>query len=286
LNIFIIGFGDIGQRVARLERQEGRKTTALTRTPKQLPDILFVPGDLDHPETLKKLPTGNRLVCYFAPPAAEGTTDQRMQNWLASLKPDSLPQKIIYISTTGIYGNQDGAWVDENTPPKPQTARAKRRLDVEQKLKRWSRTHNIPVVILRVAGIYSPEQLPVEAIRQRRPVLRPSEAPCSNRIHADDLARVCFAAAHHHTGTGVTIYNATDGQASTMTDYFHTIADTLGLPRCPEVTREEAEKLLSPTMLSYLNESRRIDNDKMLQELGITLRYPDLAAGLAALTES
>ncbi len=280
MNIFIIGFGDIGRRVAKLELQKGSEITALTRTPKQLQDIWLIQGDLDQPETLIKLPTKNSMLYYFAPPAAKGISDQRMQNWLDSLTPENLPQKIIYISTTGVYGDQRSARVDENTPPQPQTARAKRRLDAEQKLNQWSKIHNIPAVILRVAGIYSRERLPVDAVRQRRPVLHPDEAPCSNRIHADDLARVCIAASRHQTAT--TIYNVTDGQISTMTDYYHGIADAFGLPRCPEITRAQAQQQLSPAMLSYLDESRRIDNHKMLEELDVTLTYPNLASGLAA----
>ncbi|HHS83592.1 MAG TPA: SDR family oxidoreductase, partial [Gammaproteobacteria bacterium] len=270
MNIFIIGFGDIGRRVAQLELQQGSQVAALTRTKKEPQTVHLIRGDLDQPQTLPPLPTKGVILYYFAPPAPQGTADQRMQNWLNSLTSENFPQKIIYISTTGVYGDQRGAWVDENTPPQPQTARAKRRLDAEQKLKRWSKTHAIPAVILRVAGIYSRERLPVEAVRQRRPVLHPGEAPWSNRIHADDLARVCIAASRHPTGT--TIYNVTDGQVSTMTDYYHAIADTLDLPRCPEITREQAQQQLSPAMLSYLDESRRIDNRKMLEELGITLR--------------
>jgi len=280
LNIFIIGFGDIGRRVAQLELQTGSGVTALVRTPNQLQGIRFVPGDLDQPETLKGLPTRNSLLYYFAPPMPNGTTDQRMRNWLFGLTPGNLPHKVIYISTTGVYGDHSGAWVDETTPPRPNTARAKRRLDAEQRLNNWSETCNIPVVILRVGGIYSLERLPVEAIRQLRPVLRREEASFSNRIHADDLARVCVAAAHTRHPAGTTIYNASDGRGSTMTDYFHAIADAFGLPRCPEISRAEAEKRLSPAMLSYLNESRRIDNRKMLSELQITLGYPDITHAL------
>jgi len=278
LRVLIIGFGDIGRRVALLERQNGSEVTALARNPRQMEGISTLRADLDHPATLRDLPAGNCLIYYFAPPPAEGTVDRRMQNWLDSLSPEDPPRKIIYISTTGVYGDQRGSRVDEATPPAPRTARARRRLDAEQRLQRWSGERGVPVVILRVGGIYSRERLPVTAIRQRRPVLRQSESPFSNRIHADDLAHVCVAAGHRRTES--TLYNVTDGQQSTMTDYFHAVADALGLPRCPEITREEAEKRLSPTMLSYLDESRRVDNGKMLRELGVTLRYRDLCSGL------
>lgn len=279
MRIFIIGFGDIGRRVALLERKNGNEVTALARNPQEMEGISTLRADLDHPATLRDLPGGNRLIYYFAPPPAEGTVDRRMQNWLDSLSPGDPPRKIIYISTTGVYGDQRGGRVDEATPPAPRTARAKRRLDAERRLQRWSGERDVPLVILRVGGIYSRERLPIEGIRRRRPVLRREESPFSNRIHADDLARVCVAAGHRRTES--TLYNVTDGQQSTMTDYFHAVADALGLPRCPEITREEAENRLSPAMLSYLDESRRVDNGKMLRELGITLRHPDLRHGLA-----
>ncbi len=283
MNILIIGYGDIGQRVARLERQNGSDVVALARDPAPMHGIRIIRANLDRPSTLADLPGNERLIYYFAPPPPRGTEDQRMRNWLKNLVSGSLPRKIVYISTTGVYGDQCGGWVNETTPPTPKTDRARRRLDAERQLTHWSAEYGIPVVILRVGGIYSQERLPVERIRQRRPVLRPEEAPFSNRIHADDLARVCITASRHqHTDAGVTIYNVTDGQQSTMTDYFHAAADALGLPRCPEITRAEAEQRLSPAMLSYLNESRRIDNHKMLRELGVRLQYPDLASGLTA----
>ncbi len=281
MNILIIGYGDIGRRVARLELKNGSDVMALARNPAPMEGVRFIRADLDHPSTLTDLSTDEGLVYYFAPPPPRGAEDSRMRNWLKRLTSGSLPRKMVYISTTGVYGDRRGGWVDEATPPNPRTDRARRRLDAERRLTRWSEEHGIPVVILRVGGIYSRERLPVERIRQHRPVLRPEEAPFSNRIHADDLALVCVTASHHrNTDAGVTIYNVTDGQQSTMTDYFHAAADALGLPRCPEITRAEAEQRLSPAMLSYLNESRRVDNHKMLRELGIRLRYPNLASGL------
>ncbi len=282
MKILIVGHGDIGQRVARLELQHGSEVTALSRTPAPMNGLHVVPADLDRPSTLDAISCKGRLVYYFAPPPRKGTDDPRMANWLETLTPDNLPLKIVYISTTGVYGDQCGKWVDEATPPNPRTDRARRRLNAERRLTRWAEKAGVPGVILRVGGIYSRERLPVERIRQRHPVLRPEESPYSNRIHADDLARVCLAAARHRH-TGVILYNVTDGQESTMTDYFHAVADALGLPRCPEISRAEAVRRISPAMRSYLDESRRIDNRKMLKELGITLRHPDLSSGLTGI---
>ncbi len=281
MKIVIVGFGDIGRRVAKLELKNGNEVTALNRKPKRWPPVRSIKGDLDRPETLEKMPLTGSLVYYFAPPPASGTSDWRMRNWLDSLIPGHLPATVVYISTTGVYGDRGGAWVDEDTLPRPRTDRAKRRLDAEERLQQWSAVHAVPVTILRVAGIYSRDRLPIESIRRSRPVLRPEEAPYSNRIHADDLAAIGIAASRHRSGTA--IYNVTDGQVSTMTDYYHCIADTFGLPRCPEITRQQAERELSPSMLSYLDESRRVDSGKVSRELGIRLQYPDLATGLAAM---
>lgn len=170
--------------------------------------------------------------------------------------------------------------MDEDTPIHPQTERAKRRADAEAALQAWSQRTGVPVVILRVGGIYGPGRLPVDRIKAGRPVLREEESGFTNRIHADDLAAVCIAAMERGTPGGY--YNVSDGQPGTMTQYFSAVADLLGLPRPPQVTRAQAEQQMNASLLSFLNESRRLDNRRMLRELGVKLRYPDLASGLAA----
>jgi nucleoside-diphosphate-sugar epimerase len=136
----------------------------------------------------------------------------------------------------------------------------------------------VPVIVLRVGGIYGPGRLPIERLRQALPVLRPEESLPGNRIHADDLAAACVAAGER--GRADAIYNVSDGQDSTMTEYFFAVADALGLPRPPTVSLAEARGRLSQVMLSYLTESRRLDNRRMREELGVVLQYPDLASGL------
>ncbi len=216
-------------------------------------------------------------VYYFAPPSATGTHDNRISNWLSSIGA-AKPAVIIYLSTTGVYGHCHGEWVDEQRPPNPITDRAKRRLNAEIQLSEWGKQHAVPVIRLRVPGIYHPDKLPMASLRQGRPILRPDEAPFSNRIHADDLAQICLAAAEH--GKDGELYNVADNDACTMSEYFIKVADAFNIPRPQEVSREEAEQLLSPGMLSYLQESRRIENRKMLDELGVRLQYPTLNEGL------
>lgn len=286
--ILIIGCGDIGERVARLEQAEGRAVAGLSRSQAsaerlRAAGIEPLTGDLDIPSSLGHLPVEGALVYYFAPPPGSGVTDPRLEAFVSVMTPAKLPQRVVLISTTGVYGDCHGEWVTEERPANPQAPRAARRLAAETALRRWSRASGVPVVILRVPGIYARGRLPEERLRAREPVLREEESPFSNRIHADDLARVCMAAAHHDHPHD--LYNVSDGHPTTMTDYFDRVADALGLPRPPAVTLEEARRRLGEGMLSYLAESKRIDNRRMREELGVALMYPDLAAGLASCIE-
>lgn len=279
----IIGCGDIGQRTAKLWMAQHGAVGALVRSMERARPlghlgITLIQGDLDEGASLAHLPLKNTLLFYFAPPPNHGTTDPRLRNMLTAITPENRPTKIVYISTTGVYGDCQGAWATEDTPTHPRNERGMRRLDAEMALRHWQHGTNVPVVILRVPGIYGPGRLPIERIKQGLPVVREEEAPYSNRIHADDLARICIAAAQH--GRAGQVYNVSDGNPSSMTDYFNKTADLLNLPRPPAVSMAEARLCLTPGMLSFLEESRRIDNCKMRKELSVELLYPTLDAGL------
>lgn len=282
-DILIIGCGDIGVRVARLEQARGRSVAGLTRTAAGAERlgrfaIEAVSGDLDDPDTLAALPTAGTLVYYFAPPPGGGPVDGRMRRFCAATGADRAPARVVYISTSGVYGDCGGDWVTEETPVNPQTSRARRRLDAETTLLEWGGAVGCEVVILRVTGIYGPGRLPLARLQQGHPVLNEAEAPPTNRIHADDLADVCVAAAERADAGEV--FNISDGQPGTMTQYFNLIADYSSLPRPPQVTMEEARRVMTPMMLSYLQETRRMDNRRMLERLKVTLCYPTLEAGL------
>lgn len=285
-NIFIVGCGDIGGLVAGKWLETGANVTALVRSEAnairlQGLGVKTVSGDLDQPESLSELPTAGTILYYFAPPSVQHEGDPRMHHLLDSLGADNLPRRIVYISTSGVYGDSGGKWVTEETPPNPQTARARRRLAAETILRRFGRETGVAVIILRVGGIYGPARLPLERLQKGLPVLNEAECGYTNRIHVEDLARICIAAAQK--GRADNIYNVTDGHPGNMTQYFNAVADALGLPRPPTVSMAEARKLLSPAMLSYLTESRRMDNRKLLRDFGVTLRYPDLASGLRSI---
>lgn len=281
--VLIIGCGDIGRRVAAIWKQRGKSVFGIARSEENLSSlrqqhIHTISADLDDPDSLAGLPSEHSLLYYLAPPPSKGVEDTRMDNFLASLPKDKLPKHIIYISTSGVYGDQQGQLINEKTPVNPQVDRAKRRYDAEQQLTLWSKITSVPITILRVGGIYGPGRLPLQRLKDQIPMLHENLAPQTNRIHADDLAHICVAASEKKAEGE--IYNVSDGTNSNMTEYFITIADACDLPRPPLVDWDEAEKTISKGMLSYLRESRRMDNSKMLEELDITLQYPTLQDGL------
>lgn len=283
--ILIVGCGYLGRRVARREREQGNPVLALVRTAESAV-ALTTAGievrrvDLDDASTLAGLPTRAAVIYYFAPPPSSGRTDPRIVRFLSAAGADALPARVVLVSTSGVYGDCQGEWVDESRPARPDADRAHRRFDAESTLRRWAGEQAVPFVILRVPGIYGPGRLPVERLTRRLPVLRESESPWSNRVHVDDLASACLAAARR--GVSGAVYNISDGHPSTMTDYFNKVADAVGLSRPPQITMGEARVQLSEGMQSYLAESKRLDNRRMREELGVEPQYPDLAQGLAA----
>lgn len=284
-SVLIVGCGYIGRRVAGLLQAGGVAVTGCVRSLESAEQLRFagigvVRIDLDSAAAPPGWAVGFREIFYFAPPPPEGETDTRMRRFLLALDPDQPPRRIVYISTSAVYGDCGGAWITEEREPGPTTARGQRRLDAEQQLTAWCRAHGSEWVVLRVPGIYGPGKLPLSRLRKGLPVLREQDAPYTNRIHGDDLAAICVAAMHSEFPD--TVYNVSDGHPGNMTDYFFRVAAAAGLPRPPVVTRAEAQQQLSAGMLSFLNDSRRMDNSKLRRELGIELRYPDLDAGLAA----
>ena len=283
--VLIVGCGYIGRRVARLLPAGQYDVTGCVRSSESAgllegSGVNALSVNLDQDEQPDNWATGYEAVLYFAPPPAAGRQDTRMRNFLRAPDKEDAPRRIVYISTSAVYGNCGGAWIDESQAVKPSTDRGYRRLDAEQQLTVWCQAHKTQWTILRVPGIYGPGKLPLVRLRKGTPVLREQDAPYTNRIHADDLAAICMAAMN--SAICNTVYNVSDGHPGNMTDYFFRVADAAGLPRPPTVTRAQAELVLSSGMLSFLNDSRRLRNDKMLEELDIHLQYPDLTTGLAA----
>lgn len=237
-------------------------------------------GDLDLPATLVSLPGLAQDVVHFAPPPATGSTDTRTAHLVAALAQGrSLPQHVVYISTSGVYGDAGGALVEETRPVCPQTPRAWRRADAERRLRAWGTRAGIRVTILRAPGIYAADRLPLARLARGTPALRAEDDAFVNHIHADDLARLVAAALRHAPNR---TYNAADDVPYKMGDYFDLVADGFGLPRPSRITREEARLVVPPALYSFMGESRRLVNRRIKHELGVALRYPTVREGIAA----
>jgi len=281
--IVIAGCGYIGSRVAGLWQERGARVACLVRSPDRCAELAqkgYAASalSLDDLSGIELPDMADAALYYMVPPPGGGTSDTRARNFIESLKNGPAPDKLIYISATSVYSEADGGVVTEESPAEPQSAMGKRRLDAESAFLEYGGETGVPVVILRVSGIYGPGRLPIMQISQGQPLLREEESGPSNRIHADDLAAVCLAAADRGEGGG--IFNVSDGHPTSMTSYFNACADLLGYPRQPQVSMEEARRVMSPLMLSYVSDSRIVDNSRMLQCLAVRLKYPSLQDGL------
>ncbi len=281
-SVSIIGCGYVGLRLAARWLAAGRTVIGTATRAESLAETAACGAtarllDLDAPRPAPDV--GGHLVYYLVPPAQSGADDARLERWLAALDAD--PWRIVYMSTTGVYGDHGGSRVDEDSPVQPATPRARRRLAAEQALRAWATARAVSWCILRVPGIYGPGRLPLERLRRAEPAICPREAAPGNRIQVEDLVSACVAAgadgrAHQR------IFNISDGTEDSATAFLERVARLAGLPAPPLVSRAAAAQALSPAAWSFLAESRRIDNRRMLEELGITLRFPDLDAGIRA----
>ncbi len=235
--------------------------------------VIPIVGDLDDLRALARLRTAPDAVLHFAPPPAEGRGDPRTGRLVAALSAARrIPQRFVYVSTSGVYGDCAGARVSETRPRRAQTLRARRRVDAEDRLRAWAARNGVSLAIVRAPGIYAESRLPLERIRQRTPVLVDGEDVYTNHIHADDLARVAVAALFH--GRPNRAYNATDDAELKMGQWFDAVADAHGLPRPPRIGWDEAESRIAPILLSFMSESRRLSNDRMKRELRVRLAFP------------
>jgi nucleoside-diphosphate-sugar epimerase len=278
IRVLLIGCGDIALRTAGLLRGRVR-LYGLTRRREDVPKlrqrgIVPIVGDLDHRLSLERLRAAPFAVLHFAPPPSEGRDDLRTAHLIAALtKARIIPQRFVYISTSGVYGDCAGARVTEARPRRGDTPRARRRIAAEDRLRRWARCYGVKLAILRAPGIYAETRLPLERLKQATPVLRADEDVFTNHIHADDLARAAVIAAFR--GRPNRAYNVSDDAALHMGEWFDAVADAFCLPRPPRVSREEAQTRLAPVLLSFMSESRRLSNARLKRELRLRLAYPE-----------
>jgi nucleoside-diphosphate-sugar epimerase len=283
--LLIVGCGDVVRR-ALPELTRRWRVYALVRERDASLAVFGVTqiiGDLDRPTSLRRLAGLAHAVLHSAPPPDRGTDDLRTRQLITALQRGSLPRRLVYISTSGVYGDCGGDRVFETRPVKPETGRACRRVAAERTLRRFCVTSGCCVSILRAPGIYASDRLPLDRLRRALPVFRASEDSYTNHIHADDLARACVAALVR--GRPGRVYNASDDSDLPMGDWYDKLADAFSLPRPPRQSRAEVAAMVPPLVLSFMNESRRLDNGRLKRELGLRLCYPTVDAGIAATKE-
>jgi nucleoside-diphosphate-sugar epimerase len=278
--LLVIGCGDVGMRL--LPRLRGHfRIFALTSSRQRFDELrqagaVPILGDLDQAHTLARLGRLARRIVHLAPPASHGEHDSRSRRLVAILPEGS---HMVYVSTTGVYGNCQGAQIDEARPVAPVNARARRRVDAERVLRAWASRSGSRLSILRVPGIYAEDRLPIERLQRGTPALVAEDDVYTNHIHADDLARIIRLALVR--GLPQRIYHAVDDSELKMGDYFDLVADAKGLPRPPRLARAQLKAQVTPMMLSFMSESRRLDNLRIKRELGVRLQWPDVQSFLS-----
>lgn len=292
--LLVVGAGDVAWRaIPALVRRY--RVFALTRDHYRADRLAHagvgpIVGDLDDPASLAPLAGLADRVAHLAPPPESGPYDPRTRTLIDALERRAIVaqggtfspaiKRFVYVSTTGVYGDCGGAEVDETRPVNPATDRARRRVDAENALGEWARARGTSLAILRVPGIYAADRLPIERLKKGTAALRAEDDVFTNHIHADDLAAIVVAALERDGADGV--FNTADDSQMKMGEWFDLVADRFGLPRAPRIAREDARTRISPALLSFMSESRRIVSERMKRELGVVLRYPTVHAGVEA----
>lgn len=279
--LLVIGCGDVGMRLLPLLHRQFR-IFALTSQPERHAELraagaVPITANLDDRPSLMRLAGLARYIVHLAPPPAQGDTDSRTRNLIAIL-PDK--SRLVYVSTTGVYGNCGEQAFDETRPVAPSNPRAKRRVAAERLLRAWAVSSQSSLSILRVPGIYATDRLPLERLRKGTPALTADQDVYTNHIHADDLATLIKLALFRAASNR--IYHAVDHSDLKMGEYFDLVADSFQLPRPPRLPRVELAQQISPMLLSFMSESRRMLNHRVTRELGARLAYPTVEQGVAA----
>ena len=283
--MLIVGCGDVGLRAAALMKNSNR-VYALTSSESRVSElhqqgITAIKGNLDEPVTLRRLAGVATHLIHMAPPPLHGRTDPRTRTLVQTLQLRSSPQCVVYGSTSGVYGDCDGAWIDETQLLSPQTDRAQRRVDAEAWLNAWGSRGFPRISVLRIPGIYALDReggTPRERLQRNTPVLQAAEDVYTNHIHADDLARATVLALWR--GKTLRPLHVSDDSDMMMGDYMDWAADLWQLPRPPRISRVQAQTALPAMTLSFMNESRRMQNQRLKTELRMKLRYPTVREGL------
>ncbi len=285
--LVLLGCGDIARRLLPILLPRFRVFAVLRRVEAmaqwRAAGAIPLLADLDQRASLKRIAGLGDYYIHLAPPQATGALDLRTRHLCSILPPAA---RLVYVSTSGVYGDCGGAFFDETRPLAPQNARAQRRVDAERSLRAVARARGLQLAILRAPGIYAADRLPLARLQQGTPALLPQDDVYTNHIHADDLAQLVWLALWRSRPNRV--YHADDDSQLKMGEYFDLVADSFALPRAPRLPRAALAQAVTPAMLSFMRESRRLDNTRIKRELRVRLRYPQVGDGVraAALTQS
>lgn len=283
--VLIVGCGDVGLRAASGLMSSAR-VYALTSSPARVPvlqqrGIVPLLGNLDDAASLRRLAGVATHVVHLAPPPLQGRTDPRTRALIQALVLRSPPVAWVYGSTSGVYGDCGGAWIDETRRLNPVTERAQRRVDAERWLQAFGKRVGTRVSVLRIPGIYALDReggTPKERLQRGTPVLQAADDVYTNHVHADDLARATVLSVWR--GRALRVVHVSDDSDMLMGDYMDWAADLWQLPRPPRISRAQAQTALPSMTLSFMSESRRMDNQRLKTELRLKLRYPTVREGL------
>lgn len=270
----IVGYGYCGYYLAQQLRAKQRKVITLSRhidAEKKLPDVDHRQHDIN---TAFSSETEIDTLYYLVPPNRDGQQDTLLKKFLQHLRP---PQSIVYFGSSGVYGDQQGLWVDETTPCHVTHDRQRRRLDAETQ---WAEFAKGPCTLLRVAGIYGPQRIPTTGARQQTPIIEPAQAPWINHIYVEDL--VSAAIALSEKVQGVEIVNIADGEPLPMGGLQQKLATQLDCKPAPKQSFEEAYAEASEFKREFLTSSKRLSIEKLKKLLGNEFRVTDKDAALMA----
>lgn len=292
LRIALIGFGDVARRLLA-QRQTthgasgGPRFFAIGRNPQRNTfkarnsAIRALNWNLDQPDKSRRAARISNAAVILVPPSeAHPSRDLRMQRFAAMLRASGRRMPLVYISTTGVYGDTQGGVVTELSPCNARQPRSRRRISAEGMLR------PLGACVLRAPGIYAQDRLPTARLAARQPALRAEDDVYTNHIHAEDLARLSWVALFR--GRPGRVINAVDETGMKMGDYFDAVADATGLPRPPRISRQEMLALgssgqMNPMMMSFLSESRRVQTARIESDLRVNLRFPTVSDSLKSL---
>lgn len=269
--VLIVGAGYAGARLVEKLYKLGVPVMSTARSQRKLGHHQTLALDLDDDHDSAIPPHG--VLIYLAPPAPQGDRDTRSDRLLALLERHGRPARsTVYVSTTGVYGDCGGRWIDESAAVQPGSPRAVRRVAAEASWRAAASAWQLPLAILRVAGIYGPGRLPLARLETGAPLLRVDLSPFTNRIHVDDLVM----ALHKSIGLDTTI-DVADGQPMRLTAFYHALADAVGRERLEET----ADPARVPRLRNGFGESRRLRAERLGKLVG-QLRHPDAISGIRA----